>query len=359
MRIVLHADLDAYFCSVEERERPELRGHPVIVGSPPNRRGVVAACNYAARKFGVRSAMPSATAAKLCPKAVFIDPRIDLYRAESARIMSILELPGSIMEKMSIDEAYLDVSALVPELEGETLEQRFGRAERLAADLKRRIREERGLTASIGVASNKLLAKIGSDFRKPDGLTVVPEDTKAIFLRPLPVRALHGIGPVTERALAAAGIRKIADLQDYTGDLAPLVGSFAERLRQFSVGEDDRPVDPSSERKSISSEETFQIDTMDRRHLRDCLKQQSEEISEELRKRGLFAQTVQVKVRYGNFETLTRQITAQEWLQEGPAIYRLACYLMAKHKLVKRPIRLLGSGVAGLSPHPPRQLRFL
>lgn len=359
MRIVLHADLDAYYCSVEERERPELRGHPVIVGSPPDRRGVVAACNYVARKFGVRSAMASITAAKLCPSAIFVHPRMDLYRSESAHVMAILELPGTTMEKMSIDEAYLDVSLVVPELPGETLEQRFGRAEQLAANLKRRIKEERGLTASIGVASNKLLAKIGSDFRKPDGLTVVPEDTKAIFLRPLPVRALHGIGPVTERALAGAGLHKIADLQDFTGDLAPLVGSFAERLRQFSMGEDDRPIDPSSERKSISSEETFQIDTMDRRQLRDCLRQQAEEIGEELKKRALFAQTVQVKVRYANFETLTRQITAEEWVQEAPAIYRLACFLMAKHKLVARPIRLLGMGVGNLSAHPPTQLRFV
>lgn len=356
--MVLHVDLDAYFCSVEERERPDLKGKPLIVGGPANKRGVVAACNYPARKFGVRSAMPSSTAVKLCPQAIFLPPRIDFYRRESEQIMAILALPGCVLEKMSIDEAYVDISNLLPEDSFPDVKGRFEAAREVALHLKERIRAERKLTASIGVASNKLLAKIGSDFNKPDGLTVVDEATKAQFLRPMGVRTLYGVGPVTEKTLAAGAIRTIGDLQDYKGDLRALVGSFAEELREFAFGRDDRPVDPGGEAKSISSEETFDLDTTDRKFLRQCLAGQARELETSLKGDGLFAQTVQVKVRYSNFETLTRQVTSEDYLQDWDAIYRLACFLMAKHRLVTRPIRLLGLTVSSLSPTPPLQLKL-
>ncbi len=355
-RVIFHLDMDAFYASVEQRDRPELRGQPVIVGAPPSRRGVVAAASYEARKFGVRSAMPSATAGRLCPKGVFVPPRMEAYRAESRCIMEILATSGGIVEQVSIDEAYLDLSA---QCEGADADDSLLLGLPIARELRRRIRDERGLTASIGIASNKLLAKMASDFQKPDGLTLVPERDKVEFLRPMPVRAIHGVGKVTEQALLTAGLRTIGDLQDHRGDLRALVGSWAPRLRQFAFGEDDRPLELGDEIKSISAEETFERDTEDRRILRACLREQSSDISAKLKRKRLGAHTVQVKVRYGDFTTLTRQISVEEPLTEANDIYRLGCWLLGREKLVNRPLRLLGLGVSGLAEPEARQLALL
>ncbi len=355
-RVIFHLDMDAFYASVEQRDRPELRGQPVIVGAPPSRRGVVAAASYEARKFGVRSAMPSATAGRLCPKGVFVPPRMEAYRAESRCIMEILSTSGGIVEQVSIDEAYLDLSV---QCDGGDADDSLLLGLPIARELRRRIRDERGLTASIGIASNKLLAKMASDFQKPDGLTLVPERDKVEFLRPMPVRAIHGVGKVTEQALLTAGLRTVGDLQDHRGDLRALVGSWGPRLRQFAFGEDDRPLELGDEIKSISAEETFERDTEDRRILRACLREQSSDISAKLKRKRLGAHTVQVKVRYGDFTTLTRQISVEEPLTEANDIYRLGCWLLGREKLVNRPLRLLGLGVSGLAEPEARQLALL
>ena len=355
-RVILHLDMDAFFASVEQRDNPALRGKPVIVGAPPTQRGVVCAASYEARKFGVRSALPSATAGRLCPKGIFVRPRMDAYRDESHRIMEIIASTGAVIEPMSIDEAYLDVSAIC---QAEDADASLHRAVPLARQLKQRIESERQLTATIGIASNKLLAKIASDHKKPDGLTVITDQEKVSFLRPLPVRTLYGVGKVTEQVLNQAGIVRVGDLQDYAGDLRALVGSFGLKLKQFAFGEDDRPLELGDEIKSVSGEETFLQDTDDRKVLRTCLKEQASDIASRLKHRRLGAHTVQVKVRYNDFTTLTRQISVEEPLTEASDIYRLGCFLLGREKLVSRPLRLLGLGVSSLREPVGQQLALL
>jgi len=355
-RVIFHLDMDAFYASVEQRDNPALAGKPVIVGAPPTQRGVVCAASYEARKFGVRSAMPSLTAGRLCPRGVFVRPRMDAYKDESRQIMQLVTQSGAVVEQMSIDEAYLDVSALFPASDpDDALRGSLG----LARELKQRIKAERRLTATIGVAANKLLAKLASDHQKPDGLTLITEREKVEFLRPLPVRALFGVGRVTEQALNQAGIQTIGQLQDYAGDLRALVGSFAPTLKRFAVGDDDRPLEQGDEIKSISEEETFLKDTDDRKILRACLRTQAESIATRLKRRRLAAHTVQVKVRYGDFTTLTRQITLEEPLNDPAEIYRLGCHLLGREKLVSRPLRLLGLGVSTLREPAARQLTLL
>lgn len=367
MRVVFHLDMDAFFASVEQLDNPSLRGKPVIVGGPPNQRGVVCAASYEARKYGVRSAMPSSTAGRLCPQGIFVPVRMDRYKEESAQIMRLMGETGATIEPMSIDEAYMEIPVdALPGAEPQAAyltgvehqDALLRSAVSLGRTLKHRIRTERGLTATVGIASNKLLAKLASDFKKPDGLTVIQESEKVAFLRPLSVRSLHGVGPVTESHLEALGIRTIADLQEYRGDLRTAVGSFAPQLKAFAFGEDDRPLDLDNTIKSISSEETFLRDTEDRQVLRASLKAQVADVVRKLRRRHLAAQTVQVKVRYGDFTTLTRQMTVEEPTSEEREIYRLACWLLARHKLVPRPLRLLGIGVSNLGPPTARQLVF-
>ena len=355
-RVICHLDMDAFFASVEQRDNPDLRGRPVIVGAPPTQRGVVCAASYEARKFGVHSALPSATAGRLCPKGIFVRPRMDHYREESRHIMGIVAQTGAIVEPMSIDEAYLDMSAIC---QAEDADGSLIMALPMAKQLKQQILSERHLTATIGIASNKLLAKIASDHKKPDGLTIITDKEKVSFLRPLPVRTLYGVGKVTEQVLNRVGIVSIGDLQDYPGDLRALVGSFGPKLKQFAFGEDDRPLELGDEIKSISGKETFLKDTDDRKVLRACLKEQAADISSRLKHRRLGAHTVQVKVRYSDFTTLTRQFSVEEPITEAADIYRLGCFLLGREKLVSRPLRLLGLGVSNLREPNEQQLVLL
>jgi DNA polymerase-4 len=281
---------------------------------------------------------------------------MEAYKQESREIMRIVADTGATVEQMSIDEAYVDVSSLC---QSDDLDASLQKAVPLAQRLKKCIRFERELTATIGVASNKLLAKIASDHRKPDGLTMIAERDKVQFLRPLPVRALYGVGKKTEEILNRAGIDTIGTLQDYPGDLRALVGSFGPTLKRFAVGEDDRPLELGDEIKSISNEETFLHDTEDRKILRHCLREQADDISARLKRRRLGAHTVQVKIRYGDFTTLTRQISVEEPIAEPEDIYRLACFLLGREKLVSRPLRLLGLGVSGLREPSGQQLALL
>jgi DNA polymerase IV len=351
-RVIGLIDMDAFYASVEQRDNPELRGKPVLVGSPPTQRGVVCAASYEARAFGVRSAMPSITAGRLCPSGVFIRPNMDRYREESRLIMQIVAGSGAEIEQMSVDEAYMDLS---PFCQGRDADTSLRLALPLARQIKQRIQAERQLTASIGIAANKLLAKLASDQQKPDGLTLIEEANKIQFLRPLPVSVLYGVGKVTAEQLGHAGIRTVGDLQDYTGNLQALVGSFGPTLRKFAFGDDDRLLDLSDEVKSISSENTFLQDTADRQVLRANLRQQAAEIAAELQKKQLAAKTVQVRVRYGDFTTLTRQMTFEDPVDQAGAIYQFGCQLLGRHKLVNRPLRLLGLGVSNLLP-PGRQM---
>lgn len=353
-RVILHVDMDAFFASIEQRDEPGWRGLPLIVGSPPDRRGVVCAASYEARKFGIRSAMPSRTAGRLCPAGIFVRPRMEVYRAESAQIMAILRAAGPILEQISVDEAYLDLSS---QIAGATPDEALRAAVPLAARLKSRIAEERRLTASIGIGANKFLAKLGSDFRKPDGLTMIAESEKVAFLRPLSVGAIPGVGPVTRAELEKRGLMTIGDLQDTALNLAPLVGSFAATLRTRAFGDDERLLDTSDERKSISSETTFPEDTQHRPTLRAALRELALDVAQTLEREASGALTVQVKVRYSDFHTLTRQLRVEEPLTGPDEIYRLACFLLARDRLVHRPLRLLGIGVSTLVP-PGAQLRL-
>lgn len=352
-RVIFHLDMDAFYASIEQRDHPGWKGKPVVVGASPDRRGVVCAASYEVRRFGVRSAMPSATARRLCPSAIFVEPRMNHYRRESERIMEIVSSVAPAIEQVSIDEAYLDVSSICQADDADTS---LVAAVPIARNLKEQIFSRRRLTTSIGIASNKLLAKIASDFQKPNGLTLIPERDKAEFLRPMPVRTIHGIGKVSEQILNGAGIRTVGDLQDYRGDLRALVGSFGVVLKRFAFGQDDRPLEFGGESKSISSENTFSRNTDDRQVLRRCLREQAAEIADKLARKELGAETVQVKVRYGDFKTLTRQITVEEPITSASEIYRLGCYLLAKDRLVSAPLRLLGLGVANLAP--VQQLRL-
>lgn len=365
-RVILHLDMDAFYASVEQRDDPSLKGKPVIVGSPPDRRGVVCAASYEARKFGVRSAQPSITAGRLCPQGVFLRPRMDHYREESRQIMGLLRGYGIQIQQVSVDEAYLDCTALVAErgaspLPGGLLPDHPGdralyRALPLAREFKTRIREERGLAASIGIAANKLLAKLASDYDKPDGVVLVPESDKVAFLRPLPVRAIHGVGPATEKILQDRGWSTVAHLQDAKGDLRAWLGSFGPELKRYALGEDARPLDLEDEVKSISSENTFERDTLDRDILRRCLWAQARELAEKLQRHGLMGRTLSVKVRYSDFTSLTRQVSLEDGLDDAGALYRIAAGLLARHQLVNRPLRLLGMGVSSLQPASVRQL---
>ena len=249
-----------------------------------------------------------------------------------------------------------DVSAVC---QAKDAEDSLHLAQPLARELKTRIRKERQLSATLGVAVNKLLAKIASDHQKPDGLTLIREQDKVRFLRPLPIRSLYGVGKVTEEVLRQEGMETVGDIQDYAGDLRALVGSFGPKLKEFAFGQDDRPLELGDEIKSISGEETFLKDTDDRKLLRACLRTQAADIAARLKHRRLGAHTVQVKVRYGDFTTLTRQITVEDPLTEAADIYRLACFLLGRDRLVSRPLRLLGLGVASLREPSEQQLVLL
>lgn len=354
-RVILHLDMDAFFAAVEQRDRPDLKGLPVIVGGSPSSRGVVCAASYEARRFGVRSAMPSRTAGRLCPQGVFLTPRMDRYREESRAIFGLVGASGVEVEQVSVDEAYLDASGLNPASDPE---EALVSAVRWARELKALIRSERQLTASIGIASNKLMAKVASDWGKPDGLLLIPNRDRAVFLRPLPARTLHGVGRVTEEVLQKAGVRTVGDIQDYPGDLKALVGAWGPTLKSFSMGIDERPLSQDDTIKSISSENTFSKDTADRPVLRSVLREQADELSAKLQRHGISAQTVQVKVRYSDFSTLTRQFSVDEPVAAARDLYRLACWLLARHQLVHRPLRLLGLGVSGLVENRGGQMVF-
>ncbi len=283
-RKILHCDMDCFYAAVHMRDDPSLRGKPVVIGGRPEERGVVAAASYEVRKFGVHSAMPSARARRLCPDAVFLPPDFRRYHRESEAIFAIYREITPLVQAVSIDEAYLDVSHNLGEA---------GTATAVAKAIRRRVREERGLTVSVGVGPNKLIAKIASDFHKPDGLTVVPPARVQAFLDPLPVRRLHGVGPATEKSLGELGIQTVADLRAFDPEvLAERFGKHGRLLHEFAHGIDDRPVETHTERKSLGTENTYTVDLRDLAAMDAELERMAREVADGLFRRGLAACTI-------------------------------------------------------------------
>lgn len=346
-RWIFHLDLDAFFASVEELLNPELAGLCVVVGGRPETRGVVAAASYAARKYGVRSAMPMAQAVRLCPQAVIVPPRHRVYSQHSRQVMDLLHEYTPQVEQISIDEAFMDVSGC---------QLRWGAPLDMAAGLQARIKAELSLSASIGIAGNKLVAKIASDYRKPYGLTLVPHGEETAFLAPLEVETLWGVGSVTAGKLRSAGIRTIGDLTRLSIEqLEEQFGKHGKSLWYRSRGLDDRPVEAYEDVKSVSHEETFATDVRDAGELHGELLRLSERVGRRLRKLGWQARTVSIKLRYGDFTTLTRQVTLDEPTDLDADIYAHARDLWRRTWTRGRPVRLLGIGTHNLE-HGQRQL---
>jgi DNA polymerase-4 len=338
--------MDAFYASVEQRDRPELAGRPVIVGADPRGRGVVSAASYEARRFGVHSAMPIRTAARLCPEASFLPVDMDKYARVSREIMSILASFTPLLEPVSIDEAFLDVTAA---------RRLWGDGPAVARLAKQRIREATRLTASVGVAANKFVAKVASDLEKPDGLVVVPAGAEAAFLSPLPVARLWGVGSVTGRHLQALGISTIGQLAAVPlAHLAAALGRQAAGLQALARGEDDRPVEPVTPPKSVGAEETFGADHRDLARLRATLRGQAERVARELRAEGLAGRTVTLKLRFADFSTITRRRSGEP-TQDGLAIYREAARLLDSVGAT-RAVRLIGVSMSGLGPAGQGQL---
>lgn len=340
MRRILHIDMDAFYASVEQRDRPDLRGRPVAVGGDPDKRGVVAAASYEARVFGVRSAIPMSRAVRLCPDLVIVYPDFTKYRTVSKQVFDIFRSVTPLVEPLSLDEAYLDVTE---NSWHETLGMNVARR------LKEEVRLTTGLTASAGVAPNKFLAKIASGWKKPDGLTVIAPERMETFLQGLPVDALWGVGPVTAKKLRARGIAKLVDVR--AADIEMLretVGSLADWLQQLSNGVDDRAVEPHQEPKSSGSENTFARDLTDLAEIRAEVDGMARDAAAWLTRRVLFARTVTIKVRYSDFTTITRSHTAAPTRDEEQIAAR-AAMLLDRTDAGARPVRLLGVSVHNLS----------
>jgi len=340
MRRIVHLDMDAFYAAVEQRDDPTLRGRPLAVGGSPEGRGVVAAASYEARAFGVRSAMPMARALRLCPGLAIVRPDFAKYKAVSEQVMGILRSCSDLVEPLSLDEAYVDVT-----------ENHWGvaYASLVAKELKRRIYTETGCTASAGVAPNKFLAKIASGWRKPDGLTVISPERVEQFLQCLPVDALWGVGPVTANRLRKLGIERVVDIRDFdTRLLQKEVGSLADWLRRLSYGDDPRPVVAHRAAKSASSETTYAQDLQDLEAIKAELSRLARETAEWLEKKRLAGRTVTIKVRYADFTTVTRSHTLSRPTSDPDVISSWATELLHRTQAGRRPVRLLGARVNGL-----------
>lgn len=344
MRTILHLDLDAFFCAVEELRDPSLRGKAFAVGGLPEERGVVASCSYAARKFGVRSAMPMSRALRLCPEMIVISHHRGNYGEMSEKVMERLRNLSPLVEQISIDEAFVDISD-IPDS-----------SERLARKLQSGIRNEIGLPCSVGIASNKLMAKIATEVGKksgkkgepPNALTIVPPGTETAFLNPLPVDMLWGVGPKTAVRLAEVGIRTIGDIaRRPEADLVRWFGENGRDLSRHARGVDDSPVVTEHEIKSISQETTFARDIRDDRELERALRELAEEVGWRLRKSNLAGTTVKIKLRWPDFSTITRQTTLPQPTDQDDEIYNIALYLLRKARGSGKAVRLIGVGVSG------------
>ena len=347
-RKIIHTDMDAFYASVEQRDKPKLKGLPVVVGGDPHSRGVVAACSYEARKFGVHSAMPSAQAYKLCPQAVFIRPRFDVYKAVSAQIQSVFRSITELIEPLSLDEAYLDVTNVA---------QYQGSATRIAEAIKRDILHTTGLTASAGVSYNKFFAKIASAMNKPDGLTVILPEQGADFVAALPVGKFHGVGRVTEEKMRRLGIETGADLRGWSlVELQEYFGKSAQYYYDIARGIDNRPVEHSRQRQSLGAETTFQIDLMRPREMLDQLEQLAIQVAEAMLSKSLVARTLTIKVRYTDFRIVTRSHSVRGHIRSADDMLPWLPHLLEKTDAANTPVRLLGVSVSGLLPASTREM---
>jgi DNA polymerase-4 len=341
--------MDAFYAAVEQRDRPELRGRPVIVGGDPRGRGVVSAASYEARPFGVRSAMAIGRAARLCPHAAFLPVDMEKYQRVSRQIMGLLAEYSPAVEQLSVDEAFVDLTG-TGRLLGEAVEA--------VGKIKVRIRAETGLTASAGLAANKFVAKVASDLGKPDGLVVVPAGEEAAFLAPLPVERLWGVGRVLARDLNAMGLRTIGQLRAVPrAVLRRRFGKHGEHLAQLAAGRDERPVTPDTAARSIGAEETFGRDCRDASRLAVVLRGQAERVAAALRRESLAAARVTLKLRFADFRTVTRSCTGEP-TQDGLELYRRARGLLERIPL-SQAVRLVGVSASGLAREGRGQLPLL
>ena len=341
-RKIIHVDMDAFYASVEIRERPELKNRAVVVGGAAEGRGVVAAANYIARRYGIHSAMPTASAKRLCKELVVLPPRHGFYAEVSRQIHAIFNRYTPQIEPLALDEAFLDVSGS---------EKLFGSAEQIGREIKQAIRDELSLVASVGVAPNKFLAKLASDIDKPDGFVVVDENNIDRFLAPLPVTRIWGVGKVAAKGFEKLGIRTIGQMQQYPQRLIiDHFGNSGEQFYRLARGIDDRPVVSESEAKSISNETTFAVDISDPKVMRDWLHSLTEQVAWRLRAQNLKGRTVQIKVRLSDFTTLTRAHSLEDVTDITAEIWR-AVQTLFEQRLPRPlpPVRLLGVGVSNFS----------
>ena len=350
-RQILHVDLDAFFVSVEQALNPTLRGKPVVVGGDRASRGVVASASYEARAFGLRAGMPLTTAQRLCPQAIFLKGSFQRYREASEKFMSILASFTPDLEPAGIDEAYLDLTGFEP---------LYGPVRHTALTIKRRVREELGLAASVGIASCKVVAKVASDLSKPDGLIEVDPGQEHCFLAPLPVGRLLCVGPRAEQRLKQIGVTTIGQLAALPAAfLKQTFGAMGQVMHCYARGLDERKVEPPAPAKSISRSTTLIEDTLDGRLLKAVLRYLSERVGAELRQEGKRARVVTLKLRYADFETITRSRTLTDADDSDQAIFEVGVGLLERALLQRRErVRLIGIGVSGLVP-PARQLSLL
>ncbi len=350
-RSILHVDMDAFFASIEQRDHPELRGKPVVVGSGPHERGVVSTASYEARKFGIHSAMPSREAYRRCPQAIFVPCNHSLYMEVSRQIFGIFDRYTPFVEGLSCDEAFLDVTGS---------QKLFGDAVSIAKCIQSDIKSELSLTASVGVAHNKFLAKVASDMNKPDGLTVVPCDEEGVrsFLAPLPVRRIFGVGQNTAAILEKAGIRTIGDIQKTNrATLARVVGeNWATHIIELAFGRDERPVELEREEKSISREYTFPEDERDEKKIMGVLLDLASDVARRVRKHGKYASVGRLKLRWGDFSSITRQRPFDKPSCDDITFREMARMLYNAERGTGRPVRLIGFGTMGLSTERAMQM---
>ncbi len=342
-RKIIHIDMDAFYASVEQRDHPELRGKPVVVGGAPAGRGVVAAASYEARKFGIHSAMPAYRAIRLCPGAIFIKPRFEVYKSVSHEIREIFHEYTDLVEPLSLDEAYLDIS-----------ENKKGitSARKVAEEIRKKIRQQTGLTASAGVAVNKFVAKLASDLHKPDGLCVITPEKMIPFLEQLPLGKFHGIGKATEEKMHQMGLYTGADLKALSEP--EMVSAFGKPGRfYFRIvrGDDTRPVQPDRIRKSVGAENTYSEDLSKPDEIRGRLSEIAKKVSGRLQNIDAAGKTITLKVRYDNFETITRSFTHENYLNEEEKLYETGEQLLSQTEAGERSVRLLGLSVSNLNLH--------
>ncbi len=346
-RAILHVDMDAFFAAIEQHDHPEWRGKPVIVGAPPDQRGVVSTCSYEARVFGVHSAMPSRQAFEKCPHGIFVKPRMARYQEVSNTIFRIFNDTSPFVEELSVDEAFIDVTSV---------RRLFGAPYAIAQNIKARILDELGLTCSIGIAHNKFLAKLASEEKKPNGLFIVPSAPQTLlhWLGAKSVRALWGVGPILANTLETYGIKYVADLQRIAPDRLRKITTptIADHLLAIAFGRDSRPVEVEREEKSYSREHTYSDDTLDYDKLHHDLRIIAEDVGRRLREAHLWAKTGRLKIRYTGFRTVTRQAPFPVPTCDDIALRQMAWDLLAKHLEPNTPVRLIGFGADHLTPSP-------